>query len=240
MAKAIEADSELAAMATYGSSGNESATVEALRVGIERFKSIVGTASDITAGIVNGIEERFKDMNFGETHRKMNNLNGLLGLKNKSDGIHHLGTVEELAQASVEMQRWIMAHSVLRKQYLENTIDGYSKSYIAPETEALGIDFYDYRRATDTIVMTEILELDDKPVETLQATTYFEDLLEGDVVLSIDDRFKIQATHESIDHLLANQCDDFTAISAILDGGQTMDNNVESTSSDGTGYSFYA
>jgi len=91
-----------------------------------------------------------------------------------TDEIRPLYTVEEMQHAKPTMQRWIMANPFVRKLYKEGRVAGYGDSYIDHKKQGIGADHYDYRIATSGFAT-----FDDE--NGWKATTYGDELLEGDV-----------------------------------------------------------
>lgn len=89
------------------------------------------------------------------------------------DGIYYLEDIGAIQNAKPDMQRAIMADPVVRRRYHRQEIDGYSETYTDLEPGKVGVNHYDYRQITNGIFMDE----DDGE---LNATTYYEDLREGD------------------------------------------------------------
>lgn len=71
------------------------------------------------------------------------------GVNYYRDSIVSLTCLNELQEASVVMQRWVMANPMVRKRFHDQQLDGYCTSYIDVQPDAIGQEHYDYRRATD-------------------------------------------------------------------------------------------
>lgn len=100
------------------------------------------------------------------------------------DDIYSLVSLEQLQQANVFHQRWIMACPEVRELYHQQQCNGYHGTYIDVQPGVVGFQHYDYRRATDSLVLME----DDG----WQATTYYEDLHVGDRHLLLSEQSDIQ------------------------------------------------
>jgi len=106
--------------------------------------------------------------------------------------IHRLDDIGQMQWANPNMQRWIMANPSIRQRYLDQTIEGYSGTYIGPEDpNIIGESHYDYRR-----VMNGIVEESEEHGWT--ATTYFEELQYGDRELHLEEQVDILDTWENI------------------------------------------
>ena len=228
MARAVVADQETANMSMF-ETGNNTDVLGAIRKSVDRFKELVGTATDATKEIVASVDRTFQDLNFGETYRKVMGLRNLLFENNNAVGVRHLNSETALNNACEEMQRWIMCHPELRKRYVEGTIDGYSQTYTACQDDVLSFDFYDYRRATDGMVMEEISkDKDGKEVRSLASTSFLEELHEYDNPLTTDEQYRIMATHDSIDRILSGDSGfDFTEVNSLLGEDVNEDLNAD-------------
>lgn len=207
MAQFIEASSDDAGLMLF--SGNKTAsTINDLKQSVNNFiDSIGGSASDIAKYV----KESFEDLNMGATFKRLQALRGNLDFSTSSDEITRLTTLEELQNATVRMQRYVMAHKKVRKLFLDNELNGYEGSYETIQEKGLGSDFYDYRRVTNGIVMTDVIKAkDEKKDDTVNvsATTYFEETFDDEIPLSMHEQFNVMSTWDTIDSVLESE--DFT------------------------------
>lgn len=110
----------------------------------------------------------------------------------QSDAIRPLSAIGELQWAPPTMQRWIMAEPGTRKMYHEQRLDGFSHHYRDMDPSSVGQAHYDYRRATQGLVQFD--ETDEPDTPEWSATTYFDDLEEGDTELTLAEQVIIQNT----------------------------------------------
>lgn len=110
--------------------------------------------------------------------------------------ITYLHELQHLQKASVIMQRWVMACPQVRTRYLDQTLDGYSDTYENIHGTDVGWKHYDYRRATDGLVVFE----DDGSAVVHQ---YHEELRDGDRELTLAEKADIYDTWSAINVLLA-------------------------------------
>lgn len=90
--------------------------------------------------------------------RALQVLRNLMHKRNEawvSNNIRAIETLEGLQTADPYMQRWIMAEPELRYRYLNQTVDGYSDSYVNHHGDAIKDDHYDYRRVMDGVVIVD-------------------------------------------------------------------------------------
>lgn len=64
-----------------------------------------------------------------------------------------LSTIDEMQNATLIMQRWIMANPVVRQSYHEQKCDGYSDTYLDAHPGDIRETHYDYRRVMDGMVI---------------------------------------------------------------------------------------
>jgi hypothetical protein len=111
-------------------------------------------------------------------------------------------TFEALQNANPTMQRWVMAHPVVRQEYINNNIEGYPDSYVNIFGNDIGSEDYNYRRVMDGVVQdTE---------DGFVINHYIDELLPGDRELDHNEKAVILNTWDAIDWFKQN-CDfDFT------------------------------
>lgn len=122
------------------------------------------------------------------------------------NAIRSLWTLAELQTAKPVMQRWIMAMPEVREMYHNNQIDGYSATYEDAQPSKVGIDHYDWRRATNGMVSM--------PAESEEwtATTYTEELVEHDRELAFHEKVDIMVTWGQCLHQMHTQQYDPTSV----------------------------
>ena len=62
-------------------------------------------------------------------------------------------TFQQLQNANLTMQRWVMAHPQIKQMYVDQNLDGYSGSYVNISGKSVGEDDYNYRRVMDGAVI---------------------------------------------------------------------------------------
>ena len=121
------------------------------------------------------------------------------------DVIRPLFSTQELQQATMCMQRWIMAEPTLRALYHAQRCDGYSATYIDMHPDSVGNKHYDYRRVMDGFV-----QVDD---EGSMTTTYFyDDVPDEDPELTVHDKVDILNTWDYVRYHLTHKDEDPTSI----------------------------
>lgn len=116
-----------------------------------------------------------------------------------------LSSFQDLQNANLTMQRWVMAHPVVRQLYLDQNIDGYSNSYQNVFGKDVGENDYNYRRIMDGA----LVDGDDCWV----VKYYLDDLMPGDREPNHYEKTQVRNTYDTIDHFLATCKFDFTSTS---------------------------
>lgn len=123
-----------------------------------------------------------------------------------------LRTFDELRNANVTMQRYIMAEPTVRELYLGENIAGYEDTYnyvSQAYSDGVADDDYDYRRVMNGVfVMSE-----DEEDDTYYRTHYHEELIDGDRELTFMEQCDILETWDYIRDLLEETKFDFTSSS---------------------------
>lgn len=111
--------------------------------------------------------------------------------------------LQQLKQANPVMQRWIMAHPVVKGYYDNQDLDGYSDTYTNFSGKGAGHEDYNYRRVMDGVVQFN--------EDHMRIDHYYEDLLPGDEELEWDQRLHILQTWDTMDFILSRSKVDFTS-----------------------------
>ncbi len=123
----------------------------------------------------------------------------------KTDDIRPLTMIQDIQNATMLMQRWIMACPEVRTLYHNQGCEGYTGSYVDVDPGLVGDQHYDYRRAMDGLVV-----FDDQG--DWSATTYFDELRDGDRDLLLDEQIDIQTTWEAMRYHVTRNKDDPTSM----------------------------
>lgn len=124
------------------------------------------------------------------------------GLKIVDNYYEELLTFQQLQNANLTMQRWVMAHPQIRQMYVDQNLDGYSETYKNISGKDVGEKDYNYRMVMDG----GLIPTDDGWI----VKHYIEDLQIGDRELNHFEKVKIRNTWEAMDWFLATSNFDFT------------------------------
>lgn len=105
--------------------------------------------------------------------------------------VRSLFEISDFQNATLVMQRWIMANPVVRQTYHDQKCDGYSDTYVDMHPGAIGENHYDYRRVMDGIVQ-------DTEDDGWKVKFYPDELAHGDRELFLDEKVDILTSWEII------------------------------------------
>lgn len=124
------------------------------------------------------------------------------GLKIVDNYYEELLTFQQLQNANLTMQRWVMAHPQIRQMYVDQNLDGYSGTYKNISGKDIGEEDYNYRMVMDgAVIPTE---------DGWTMKHYIDDLQTGDRELNHFEKVKIRSTWEAMDWFLQTSNFDFT------------------------------
>lgn len=125
--------------------------------------------------------------------------NGLIVIDNY---YQELLTFQQLQNANLTMQRWVMAHPQIKQMHIDQNLDGYSGSYVNISGKTVGEADYNYRRVMDGgVIPTE---------DGWIVKHYIEDLQIGDQELDHFKKSQIKNTWAAMDWFLDTCQFDFT------------------------------
>jgi hypothetical protein len=157
----------------------------------ERANYISHNLTDTARALFEGSKQVFESIHGSEAMRKaraaLRTVTGLF----QQDQIRMLWHVPELQNASLIMQRWLMAEETMRRAYHAQQCDGYHGSYVDMNPGMVGRDHYDYRLIYDGVVIST-------EEEPFKVTHYFDDILEGDRKLRPEEKIDIMISHDAI------------------------------------------
>ena len=160
--------------------------------------------NEFSARIYDGLNQAYSYVTDKLTQYNIMNEITKTGLYVDDNYVRELLEFNQLQEANLTMQRWIMAHSRVRELYLNNNIDGYSGSYVNIHGNTIGSKNYDYRRVMDGILV------DNDPEYSWKVSFYDDELEIGDRELERFEKMQIINTWNAVDWMLDNCKFDFT------------------------------
>lgn len=145
----------------------------------------------------------FRGFNYDEFMRTSRAAVRAIGNMWQHEGIMPISDIGGLQHASLEMQRWLMAEPTVRAVYHDQRCDGYHETYIDMQPNAIGINHYDYRRATNHLFMQR--------GDQMVASSYMETIRDGDRELHVTEQADIQIAWHYMRAAILNNQDDPTS-----------------------------
>ena len=133
----------------------------------------------------NTVQNLYEKVSGSEAVRRAEAIRRGMSSMFKENEVSFLSDIGSFQWAKPVMQRWIMAEPETRKLYNQQLIDGFSDTYMDLEPGLVGKDNYDWRRVMNGIVTF------DEETDGWSATTYMEDLREGDRELTMHEKTDI-------------------------------------------------
>lgn len=168
-----------------------------------QLQNIGNNLNERVMGYYHDAQQIFHSFTNNDVLRTMRNAMKSASLLFQENIIKTIDTMDEIQNASLQMQRWIMANPVVREMYHQQRCDGYSDTYVDLQPNKIADNHYDYRRVMDGIFVSENNE--DK------FTIYMEDLHEGDRELILSEQNDILTTWNIIEMFMSQGLKDPTS-----------------------------
>lgn len=118
----------------------------------------LSSMNDYTRSMVEQAHAAYQIVNQTQSMQILRNLQAKMNTTWSPTEILMLKTIEEFRTANLVTQPYIMAHPGLRQRYFDQTVDGYSETYVNHHGDAIGENHYDYRRVMDGVVVVNDAE----------------------------------------------------------------------------------
>ncbi len=172
----------------------------------QQVSHVAETLTDAGRAFMAGARDLFDHYHGSEAMRFARGVLAKVKGAVQNQRIHSIWETVDFQNASLAMQRWIMANPTVRELYHKQRCDGYSDTYVDMEPGQVKHDHYDYRRVMDGVMLFEPDEETDWKVYQ-----YLDELKEGDRDLEHFEKVDIQNTWNAMDMLLAIAKDDPTS-----------------------------
>lgn len=183
---------------------------------MEEFKTLADTAGDEqSVALLEGFVSKTLDFFSGETAMAIKGIQLNLNKTFDNSSIQELCDATALSEATGRMARYVMANEGLGQLFKDDKIAGYGDDEFNPE-RLVGSDLLEFRDATNSILREVNLPVKgsktDETSDQFIATNYTEELPDDFESLTINERFQVMATWDTIDSILSiKDHDDFTA-----------------------------
>lgn len=118
-------------------------------------KALASKAQHLGHTFFKNVVEIAHDLNFGETYNRVESVASRVNQLSNTDCIRFLATPDDITMANPLMVRWIMAHRKTRTYFNQGRVKGYGEEYYDNCPDTVGVDQYDYRKATDGVMVKE-------------------------------------------------------------------------------------
>lgn len=167
-----------------------------------QMQSLPQVYNEFSERIRNAITASYNHVNDKLTQFGILNQLQNSGLKVIDNYYEELLTFQQLQNANLTMQRWVMAHPKIKQMYIDQNLDGYSGTYKNISGKTIGENDYNYRLAMDGgLIPTE---------DGWVFNNYLEDLQIGDRELTHFEKVRIRNTWEAMDWFISTSKFDFT------------------------------
>lgn len=154
------------------------------------------TLTDVGKRVYSSLGAMFEKFNGSEAMHLIKAARRKVSNVFQQDVIRPLWDIEEIQQATLVMQRWIMAMPEIRKLYHDQRCDGFSTTYQDMQPDVIGRKHYDYRCVLNGLAQTE-------EDGTLKITYFYDEEHPDDATLSLEDKKDITNTWEYVRYFLA-------------------------------------
>lgn len=168
----------------------------------QQMQAMPQTFNDFSQRVFNAMSTSYNYVNDKLTQYGILNKLQESGLVVIDNYYQELLTFQQLQNANLTMQRWVMAHPQIKQMYVDQNLDGYSGSYVNISGKCVGENDYNYRRVMDGAV----IPTDDGWV----VKHYLEDLQIGDQELDHFKKSQVRNTWAAMDWFLETCNFDFT------------------------------
>ena len=171
------------------------ATQEYIHSNIQNYVSQIGEG---VSNIADSVMARYNEINNSAVVNRIENMRNRLNAMWQSDTIRHLHTLNDLQQAPIVMQRWIMAEPTIRASFNRDGCSRYDGKYIDVRPGGVGNTHYDYRRVMNGVV------------DEGSYTNFYEPLIDPADVLTTFEKAAITATWNVINGMIDESNTDVT------------------------------
>lgn len=161
----------------------------------ERSMALRETLSSTAASWLNTAKSFVQVIDTSSAIQALRNITAKKDQSWNTNGIFACNSIEQLQTSNPVQQRYLMAHTGLRTLFLNNEAEGFHGSYENYHGDSIGVAHYDYRRVTDGIMM-------EAPEETFEVNTFYEEMTDGDVELTLHQKVDMIRNWNLIDRCL--------------------------------------
>lgn len=177
----------------------------------QQVQSFGQTVSDAGRAFYQSAQDLYGRFNNSDAMRMAHAAVRKVQLLLQPEMIRPLNQVSCIQNASLTMQRWIMAEPTARQHYHEQRCDGYGDTYVDMHPGFIGQAHYDWRR-----VHHGLLVEDETDPENFRVTFYLDELAEGDRELTLTEQMDVLNTWDFVKQYFDKGADDPTSPLAAM------------------------
>lgn len=196
------ANPEEAASAFFGAANNDA--LNYIQGSVNNFAQTVGSGA---RHLADNVIRQYNELTRGATANRINALRMRLNSHWQTNSVRPIVNIADLQQAPDAMVRWIMCEPSTRRKFNNGRCEGYGKRYVDNNPGTVGVDQYDYRVATNGVVVSEGSGEDIEYNLRLYNDTLYNE--END--LTAQERCAIAHTHAVIQRALETSAADYTS-----------------------------
>lgn len=167
---------------------------------ISNTKNFVG---DTSQAFINKATQVYNYFNSPEAIARIKNVLRHSDKAEVKEYIYPITSLEEARNASLTMQRWVMAEPYIRSEYIKQRLDGYSDTYELIDKDDIKDTHYDYQLATNGVMtFPTVNDDDDLDDEDVLYSVYHIDYRDGDSELSLSEQVDIRDTWELVKYYI--------------------------------------
>jgi len=117
-----------------------------------QFNNVYGNLTQRGEELMQKVKQTYENFTNIDVVQKAKSLIRQAGVFLNPYEVYYLNSFEEVQNANLGMQRWIMANPTVREKYHQHKLDGYSDTYTDMEFGMTGNRHYDYRMVMDGVV----------------------------------------------------------------------------------------
>lgn len=167
----------------------------------QQIQNFGNTLTDIGRKFFDNSKEIFDRAYNSETMRLARNAAQVVMGIFQPNIIRKIEELQQMQNAPIVMQRWIMANPTIRELYHQQRCDGYSDSYVDVSPNQIKENHYDYRRVMDG-VLQESKTSDGQ--DTWKVQFFMDDIFDGDRDLNHHEKVDILSTWDIAEMFIKN------------------------------------
>ena len=160
----------------------------------QSVNNFMSYGSSIPSAIGSTIKQKHQELVNSSLSRKVEAMRYKINNLWSDDVIRTMHSIGDIQQTPDVMVRWVMANPTIRNLYHQDRVEGFGDRYVDREPQYVGSNQYDYRRIMDGVVCVN------KDTDTASYTTYHEEMIDNDVVLTSIEKASVKMAWDIIEN----------------------------------------